>query len=104
MPARTARCHQCGGAVLWTVTEAGKRLAVNARPDPAGNTAAYRDGTGTWRSRRPSEELPLTGWERLYTPHVATCRTQRPEPEMTRRLGVINLADARRRRRNGRRP
>jgi hypothetical protein len=38
-------------------------------------------------------------------PHVATCPARRPAepPEMTRCLGVINLADERRRR-NGVRP
>ncbi|PSK52411.1 hypothetical protein B0E38_04737 [Streptomyces sp. 111WW2] len=97
---RPAQCGACGSDVLWTITDAGKRLAVNARPDPEGNTAAYRDGTGTWRSRRPTDELPMAPWERLYMPHVATCSARRPAepPETTRCLGVINLADERRRR------
>ncbi|MFJ5638694.1 hypothetical protein [Streptomyces sp. NPDC093223] len=68
-----ATCRDCRRPVLWTTTEAGKRLAVDPEPDPQGNAAVWRDGTGTTRSRRPSDELPLTGWERLYMPHVATC-------------------------------
>ncbi|WP_019548535.1 hypothetical protein [Streptomyces sulphureus] len=72
------RCPQCGAAVLWTVTEAGKRLLIDAHPDDDGNTAVYRDGTGTHRSRRPSVELPLMGWEKLHKPHVATCTGRRP--------------------------
>ncbi|MFE0766115.1 hypothetical protein [Streptomyces smyrnaeus] len=75
------RCPQCGRAVLWTVTEAGKRLLVDADPDPDGNTAVYQDGTGTYRSRRPSADLPVMGWERLHKPHVATCTpATRPAP------------------------
>lgn len=70
---RLARCSDCGRGVLWTITEAGRRLAVDPEPDEAGNTAVYQDGAGTWRSRRPTNERPLTGWERLHTPHVASC-------------------------------
>lgn len=66
-------CADCRRPVLWTITEAGRRLAVDPVPDPAGNSAVRRDGTGTYLSRRPSEELPIMGWERLHTPHVATC-------------------------------
>ena len=76
------RCPQCGGAVLWTVTEAGKRLLIDAASNPEGNTAVYQDGTGTHRSRRPSAELPVMGWERLHKPHVASCTVAaRPTPK-----------------------
>lgn len=98
---REARCPQCGSPVLWTVTEAGKRLLVDAEPHPDGNTAVYRDGTGTYRSRRPSDELPLMGWERLHKPHVATCPGRRPPlPARARPLvlppGVSDLSAYRR--------
>lgn len=101
------RCGTCGAAVYLTITEAGKRLPVDARPDPAGNTAVYRDGTGTWRSRRPTAELPLAGWERLHKPHVATCGGGRGRPASVRPArvlpeGVVDLT-ARRSRRGGRR-
>lgn len=101
------RCGTCGAAVHLTITEAGRRLLVDARPDPEGNTAVYRDGTGTWRSRRPTEELPVAGWERLHKPHVATCGGGRGAPAAVRPArvlpdGVVDLA-ARRSRRGGRR-
>src|SRR3546814_13593483 len=83
---RYATCHDCRRPILWTITEAGKRLAVDPVPDSAGNTAVWRDGTGTTRSRRPSSELPLTGWERLHMPHVPTCPA-RQEP-LTNPKGV----------------
>ncbi|WP_371517717.1 hypothetical protein [Kitasatospora sp. NBC_01300] len=68
-----ARCRRCGTAVHWTITAAGARLAVDVNPCTLGNTAVYRDGTGTIRSRRPTAELPLLSYERLHLPHAATC-------------------------------
>ncbi|WP_262702004.1 MULTISPECIES: hypothetical protein [Streptomyces] len=90
-----ATCRDCGKPIRWTRTEAGKRLAVNPEPDPAGNTAVWRDGAGAWRSRRPSAELPLNGWERLHKPHVATCPAHQEQLELP--VGVVRLDDHRRR-------
>ncbi|MFJ4627103.1 hypothetical protein [Streptomyces sp. NPDC088847] len=92
MPA-PSYCRVCGAAIRWTITEARKRLAVDAAPDPSGNTAVSRDGRGTWLSRRPTGDLPVAPYERLHTPHVATCLP--PEPEQTRCLGLINLSEVR---------
>jgi hypothetical protein len=90
-------CRVCGAPIRWTLTKAHKRLAVDLEPDPSGNTAVSRNGLGTWLSRRPTEELPVAPHEKLHTPHAATCKRPEPKPT-TRRLGVVNLADARRRR------
>jgi hypothetical protein len=74
MSSRTlASCGQCGALIRWTRTDAGKLSAMNPRSDPAGNTAVFCDALGVWRSRRPTEELPITPWEKLHVPHVATC-------------------------------
>lgn len=97
MTRRAATCHDCRRPILWTITEAGKRLAVDAEPDPAGNAAIWRDGTGALRSRRPSAELPLTGWERLHKPHVATCPAQTRQLELP--VGVTSLDAHRRKKR-----
>ncbi|MFF0395111.1 hypothetical protein ACFYSJ_04875 [Streptomyces sp. NPDC005248] len=80
----TSICADCHREVLWTVTESGKRLAVDPEPDSEGNAAVYRDGVGTTRSRRPSDEMPLMGWERLHVPHVATCWARRAAPAPAR--------------------
>ncbi|WP_228976722.1 hypothetical protein [Streptomyces sp. DH12] len=77
---RRSVCSDCGHEVLWTVTAAGKRLAVDPTPDPSGNTAVVRDGLGAYRSRRPTDELPPMGYERLHVPHIATCQGRRPTP------------------------
>ncbi|MFI9558838.1 hypothetical protein [Nonomuraea endophytica] len=65
----------CGASVLWTMTEHGRRMAVDARPDERGNQAVYRDGAGRWRSRSldGAEARPADPWEATYRPHVATC-------------------------------
>lgn len=68
-----ARCRRCCRPVHWTVTASGARLAVDPEPSEQGNTAVYRDGAGTARSRRPTRELPVLSYERLYVPHMATC-------------------------------
>ncbi|MFI0827204.1 hypothetical protein ACH4Q7_22425 [Streptomyces roseolus] len=81
-------CADCRRPVLWTITAAGRRFAVDPDPDPGGNTAVYRDGTGTRRSRRPSDELPLMSYERLHIPHIATC-PGRPAPLPQPRPAVL---------------
>lgn len=86
---RPSYCPACGAPIRWTVTEGRKRLAVDAAPNPAGNTAVSRDGRGTWLSRRPTAELPLAPYEKLHMPHVATCEPD--EPERTVCLGLIDL-------------
>lgn len=100
-----ATCHECGATIRWTVTDAGKRSAMNPMQDDKGNTAVYRDGLGVWRSRRPTEELPITPWEKLHTPHVVTCtpasphRTPPPLPAPAALpVGVADLTAHRRKR------
>jgi hypothetical protein len=65
----------CGVYVLWTVTDHGRRMAVDARPDEQGNQAVYRTGPGTWRSRSldGADARPPEPHEHTYRPHIATC-------------------------------
>lgn len=72
----------CGELVLITMTEHGRRMPIDATPDPAGNQAVFKDGTGRWRSRslsgrdaRPPEHL-----ESVFKPHVATCTRRTVQP------------------------
>lgn len=73
MPRPNGTCPDCGQPVLTALTAAGRRQALNPQPDDRGNTAAYRDGTGTWRARVPTPELPILPYEHLHMPHPATC-------------------------------
>lgn len=93
-------CGPCGQPVRWSITRAGKRQALNPDPDPTGNTAAYCDGLGTWRSRVPTTDLPQAGHERLFMPHAATClAVKRDRPQHQLPAGVTSLAARRRARR-----
>lgn len=69
-------CRSCRAPIVWTRTEHGKRMPVDARADPsaARSTFALRDLT--------SPEGPLAvamtraqapAGERLYVSHFATC-------------------------------
>lgn len=72
-------CSSCGQGIRWTITAAGRRQAVDADPNPAGNIAAYRDGVGTYRSRGLTVDRPnVETYERRYMPHAATCTAPRP--------------------------
>lgn len=111
-PSELRPCALCAKPVLWTLTAARKRLAVDPRPDPHGNQACYRAGGAArvWHSRSldGADALPLTRWEHRFVPHVATCTGQRPRPVQPELPGlivppqsanVINLAERRRARR-----
>jgi hypothetical protein len=65
----------CGALVLWTITEHGRRMAVDAEPDDRGNQAVYQNGPGGWRSRSLDgrDARRLDPWEHRYLPHIATC-------------------------------
>lgn len=97
---RQAVCADCRQPILWTRTEAGKALAVDPVPHPEGNAAVRRDGTGAWLSRRPNDELPLCGYERLHKPHIATCPSRQTVIPLP--AGVTRLSDHRKTRRNQR--
>lgn len=70
-PSSVADCRSCGAPVIWTVTERGKRMPVDADPDPQGNI----------RLEQSTGDAPLTAvytreWTagaELYVSHFATC-------------------------------
>lgn len=70
------RCTTCDAQIIWTVTEAQRRLPVDAEPNPAGNTAIYQDHVGRWRSRGLNRDRPdVEAYETRHMPHFATCTT-----------------------------
>lgn len=70
--ARRTDCPSCGQRVIWAITEAGKRQALDWTPDPAGNVAAEQDVHGTWRARHaPAGEELVFPWKR-FMPHAAS--------------------------------
>jgi hypothetical protein len=72
-------CSACRKPVLWALTVNNKRIPLDPRPDPDGNQAAYRDGTGGYRTRQLKDDQEPSGYERRYMPHFATC-TRRDKP------------------------
>ncbi|MBB5081334.1 hypothetical protein [Nonomuraea endophytica] len=96
-------CGLCREPILWTVTEAGNRLAVDPNPAATGNTACYRTGPRAWKSRalHGVEALPRQPWEDVFMPHVATCARANPvQTELPAVLppNVVRLDLARQRR------
>ena len=78
-----AGCDKCHAPVLWALTPLNKRMPLNPAPDPGGNVAAYRDGTGRLRCRVLRKDEQPAGYERRYMPHFATCPAcakERPQP------------------------
>lgn len=47
----TEPCRSCSAQVIWTETERGKAMPVDAEPAPGGNLALWLDGKGDVRSR-----------------------------------------------------
>lgn len=77
-PSARTPCSRCARPIIWTITDAGRRQAVDPTPDERGNTVVHRDATSTIRSRRPSDDAPRMPWDHLYIPHAATCGQQAP--------------------------
>jgi hypothetical protein len=75
-------CRACLVPVIWARTERARWLALNPKPDPGGNQAAWKDSDGTWKTRQLSEASePQWDFEGLFRPHVATCEKRKPPPE-----------------------
>ena len=72
------RMRGCGMAIMWTTTERGKMLAVNADPARDGNTAVWKDAFGVLRSRLVTKARPRVGLEKLMKPHATSCFARQP--------------------------
>lgn len=77
------RCRACLEPVIWARTEPRNRwFALDPKPDPGGNQAAWKDSDDTWRTRQLGGSAePLWGFEAVYMPHVATCEKRQPKPQ-----------------------
>lgn len=61
-------CRGCGAEIRWALTEAGRRIPLDAVPDPAGNIELVKAGA---RVIGPPGMLPD---DRVrWMPHHATC-------------------------------
>lgn len=66
MTARTP-CKACGASILWAETALGRRIPLNATPDPTGNVELHADGRAVVH-----KTAPLTGVT-TYRTHFETC-------------------------------
>lgn len=63
-----SECKSCRAPILWAKTKAGKRIPLNAEPDPTGNVV-IEDGVAVVL-RRGDGPGPTV---RRYTSHLANC-------------------------------
>lgn len=66
------RCRSCGQKIIWTTTERGKHMPVDAEPHPAGNITLIprADGGAT---AHVLQKFESAGGAALYRSHFATC-------------------------------
>lgn len=70
MSLESAACRSCGAAVVWAVTDAGKRMPIDPEPVVVGNLILdQRDGQYRVRSA-PPVATPLP---KRWVSHFATC-------------------------------
>jgi hypothetical protein len=60
-------CRSCGAAIIWAVTETGKRMPVDAIPSDAGNIL-LADGIAVI-----AKNDDTAADNELHTSHFATC-------------------------------
>lgn len=92
--------NRCGQKILWTRTEYGERLAVDATPHPDGNQAVMRDGLGRWVSRSldGAGALAPSTFEHTFKPHFRKtgCPALRDvQPELPGLAHVVGIGAAR---------
>jgi hypothetical protein len=64
-----AKCSSCGAAILWLITENGKRMCVDAEPSTLGTIINNSDGT--CRTVKKDEQGMFDGTR--HVTHWATC-------------------------------
>jgi hypothetical protein len=64
-------CRSCGAPILWVLTTHGKRMPLDAEPDPAGNVSLDQHRVATVHTGGSLAFLAVVN-ER-WMPHHATC-------------------------------
>jgi hypothetical protein len=67
---KVATCRSCPARIVWCVTEAGKRMPVDAEPVPNGNVELRDQGH---QVLAVVHGQPPLGVDRLHLSHFATC-------------------------------
>lgn len=90
-------CDFCGRPLLWATTVYERPIPLDPDPDPKGNQAIYRDGTGALRTRHLKKGQQPQPFEKLHMPHVATCPARKPPAARPANVTPINAARSLRR-------
>lgn len=98
LPGRHTSCRRCLAAIVWAVTDAGKRMPLDVRIDHTGlgNVAVRQDATGRLNARVLADGQEPYGYERRAMPHFATCSPEPTPADLP--AGVSSMREARRRR------
>jgi hypothetical protein len=90
-------CKRCSALIVWSRTNSGKSMPLDAVPNSDGNVAAHRDHLGVLRAEvLPKGQEPLR-FMRRYMPHFATCAPTVAHRQGVRDGSVVELGRARRR-------
>lgn len=72
------KCRECQAPIVWAETESGKRMPLNAGPDPNGNVVAVGHTGQTMIVKVGTiQELADAPEGRVYQSHFATCSNPR---------------------------
>jgi hypothetical protein len=65
-------CRSCGSRIWWALTEGGRRMPIDADPDPDGNIVPIFTASGARRVRvLTGADLPAQ--RQAWRTHLATC-------------------------------
>jgi hypothetical protein len=78
----------CAEPIFFAATGPGRSIPLDAEPDPAGNTAAYCNASGTWVARVLHRGEQAASHEKTYMPHWKTCK----DPDAFRRRRELAAA------------
>lgn len=62
-------CRSCGATIIWTRTEAGKRMPIDVEPVDGGNLILKRGHGGQYWAIVAADDIEPT----RYVSHFATC-------------------------------
>lgn len=82
-PLGPSSCRECGAPIVWAVTDSGRRLPVDLRPDPQGVLEIFTEhfpggepvDVGVHRVRTRPADRPASS--PAWLPHWATCSARR---------------------------